>query len=84
MVERIRSGQAQLALRNRCITGILEAETAYRMETVKRFIDRILIDAADDQVFQETVSSKLIPITRDRIGPSGKQERVDKIQDSTL
>jgi len=42
------SGQAQRTLKSTCITGILEAEAAYMMESVKRFID-----ATDDLVFQE-------------------------------
>ena len=42
------SGQAQLSLKSTCITGILEAEAAYIMESVRRFID-----ATDDLVVQE-------------------------------
>ena len=33
------SGQAQHTLKSTCITGILEAEAAYIMESVRRFID---------------------------------------------
>ncbi|MCP4313152.1 MAG: hypothetical protein GY790_17980 [Bacteroidetes bacterium] len=42
------SGQAQQTLKSTFITGILEAEAAYMMESVIRFID-----ATDDLVFQE-------------------------------
>ncbi|MDF1575621.1 MAG: hypothetical protein P1P86_10585 [Bacteroidales bacterium] len=38
------SGQAQYALKSTCITGILETESVYLMESVVRFID-----ALDDQ-----------------------------------
>ena len=38
------SGQAQYTLKSTCITGILETESVYMMESVIRFID-----AADDQ-----------------------------------
>jgi hypothetical protein len=50
------SGQAQHTLKSTCITGILKAEAAYIMESVRRFID-----AADDLVVQETVNSSLNP-----------------------
>lgn len=46
------SGQAQHTLKSTCITGILEAEAAYMMESVIRFID-----ATDDLVFQEAFNS---------------------------
>ena len=42
------SGQAQYTLKSTCINGILEAEAAYIMESVRRFID-----ATDDLVNQE-------------------------------
>ena len=48
------SGQAQHTLKSTCITGILEAEAAYIMESVRRFID-----ATDDLVVQVTASSSL-------------------------
>ena len=48
------SGQAQHTLKSTCITGILEAEAAYMMESVRRFID-----ATDDLVFQEASNSSL-------------------------
>ena len=50
------SGQAQHTLKSTCITGILEAEAAYIMESVRRFID-----ATDDLVVQETANSSLSP-----------------------
>jgi hypothetical protein len=50
------SGQAQHTLKSTCITGILKAEAAYIMESVRRFID-----ATDDLVVQETVNSSLNP-----------------------
>ena len=50
------SGQAQHILKSTCITGILEAEAAYIMESVRRFID-----ATDDLVVQETANSSLSP-----------------------
>ena len=50
------SGQAQHTLKSTCITGILEAEAAYIMESVRRFID-----ATDDLVVQETAGSSLSP-----------------------
>jgi len=46
------SGQAQHTLKSTCITGILEVEAAYIMESVRRFID-----ATDDLVVQVTVNS---------------------------
>jgi hypothetical protein len=42
------SGQPQNKLKSTCITGILEAEAAYMMESVLRFID-----AVDDLLLQE-------------------------------
>ncbi len=48
------SGQAQHTLKSTCITGILETEEAYIMESVRRFID-----ATDDLVIQETVYRSL-------------------------
>jgi hypothetical protein len=50
------SGQAQHALKSTCITGILEAEADYIMESVKRFID-----ATDDLVVQVTANCSLSP-----------------------
>lgn len=50
------SGQAQHTLQSTCITGILEAEAAYIMESVRRFID-----VTDDLVVQETANSPLRP-----------------------
>jgi hypothetical protein len=46
------SGKAQHPLRSTCITGILEAEAACIMESVRRFIE-----ATDDLVVQETANS---------------------------
>jgi len=50
------SGQAQHTLKSTCITGILETEAAYIMESVRRFID-----ATDDLEVQVTASSSLSP-----------------------
>jgi hypothetical protein len=50
------SGQAQHTLKSTCITGILETEAAYIMESVRSFID-----ASDDLVVQETTDSSLRP-----------------------
>jgi hypothetical protein len=50
------SAQAQHTLKSTCITGILENEAAYIMESVRRFID-----ATDDRIVQETVNSSLSP-----------------------
>ena len=50
------SGQAQHTLKSTCITGILEAEAAYIMESVRRFID-----ATDDLEVQVRASSSLSP-----------------------
>jgi len=46
------SGQAQHKLKSTCITGILGAEAAYIIESVRRFID-----ATDDLVVQEMANS---------------------------
>ena len=50
------TGQAQHTLKSTCITGILKAEAAYIMESVRRFID-----ATDDLVIQATVNRSLAP-----------------------
>jgi len=50
------SAQAQHTLKSTCITGILEAEAAYIMESVRRFID-----TTDDLVVHETTDSSFNP-----------------------
>ena len=44
------SGQAQQIFKSTCITGILEVEAAYMMESVRRFIDN-----TDDMVIREAL-----------------------------
>jgi hypothetical protein len=46
------SGQAKHTLKSTCISGILGAEAAYIMESVRRSID-----ATDDLVVQEMANS---------------------------
>jgi len=46
------SGQAKYTLKSTCITGILEDESAYMMESVRKFID-----ATDNLVFQEALKT---------------------------
>jgi hypothetical protein len=50
------SGQAQNTLKSTSITGILEVEAAYIMESVRRFID-----VMEDLVVHETIDSSLNP-----------------------
>jgi hypothetical protein len=50
------SCQTQHALKSTCITGILEAEAVYIMESIRRFIDDM-----EDLVVQATTSSSLNP-----------------------
>jgi hypothetical protein len=50
------TGQTQHTLKSPCITGILKAEAAYIMESVRRFID-----VTDNLVIQETLNGSLDP-----------------------
>ena len=69
-------GQAQHTLKSTCITGILEAEAAYMLEFVIRFID-----VRDDLVFQEALIALKALIIQDRIGLTEEHEQVGKIPD---